>query len=161
KRPRGRRRSGVHGRGDRLPGADRPPTLPLVNDANESCLYAAIEAPRERHDELLRALVAPLLRGLQDDPHLDTFFVVRYADPVWQLRVRVLGRPDWIRDHVRPRFDRALAPFRERGAIGGVAFGEYQREWERYGGPTGMRCAERLFTHDTVAALDLLDAEAD
>jgi len=126
----------------------------------ESCLYAAIAAPRESHDELLRELVAPLLRGIAGAPELDSFFYVRYADPVWQLRVRVLGRPEWIRDDVRPRFDRALAPFRERGAIGDVAYGEYQREWERYGGPHGMRLAERIFTHDTIACLDLLDAEA-
>ncbi len=131
-----------------------------MDRTDEACLYAAIEAPRERHDDLLRELVRPLLLGIRNEPPLDSFFVVRYADPVWQLRVRVLGRPDWIRDEVRPRFDRALAPFQERGAIGPVAYGEYLREWERYGGPTGMRLAEQIFTHDTVACLDLLDLEA-
>lgn len=129
------------------------------NDPNEVCLYAAIEAPRERHDELLRELVGPLLEDCIDEPGIESFFFVRYADPVWQLRVRVLGRPWWIRGE-KSRFDRALAPFRERGAIGNVVYGTYQREWERYGGPAGMRLAEKLFTRDTLACLDLLEAEA-
>jgi len=130
-----------------------------MHDPNESCLYVAIDAPRERHDDLLRDLVAPAIREIRNDPNLDSLFVVRYADPTWQLRFRVLGRPAWIRDEVRPRVERALEPFRDRGAIGSVAFGEYRREWERYGGPVGMRLAERIFTHDTHACLDLLDAE--
>ena len=138
------------------------PTLPLVtdeHDPNEACLYAAIEAPRERHDDLLRELVAPLLEDSYEDPGFQNCFFVRYADPVWQLRVRVLGSPWWIHGMMRPRFDSALARFRTRGAIGGVVFGTYQREWERYGGPVGMRLAETLFTRDTLACLDLLEAE--
>lgn len=129
-------------------------------DPNEACLYAAIEAPRDRHDDLLRALVGPVLRDLSGEPAFQSCFVVRYADPVWQLRVRVLGEPSWIHGAVQARFDDALARFRERGAIGGVAFGEYQREWDRYGGPAGMRLAEKLFTSDTLSLFDLLDAEA-
>src|SRR5438477_9487702 len=131
-----------------------------MHAANEACLYAAIGAPRDRQDTLLRELVSPLIREIRDSPHLDSLFVVRYADPTWQLRVRVLGRPAWIRGDVRPRLERALEPFKERGEIEGVAFGEYQREWERYGGPEGMRLAERIFTHDSLACLDLLEAEA-
>ena len=129
-------------------------------DPNEACLYAAIESPRERHDDLLRELVAPILRDLAEAPAFHSCFVVRYADPVWQLRVRVLGSPAWIHGAVRSRFDADLARFRERGAIGSAAFGEYQREWERYGGPAGMRLAEKLFTHDTLSLFDRLDAEA-
>ena len=131
-----------------------------MRDPDEACLYAAIEAPRERHDELLRELVAPMLRAVRESPELDSLFFVRYADPVWQLRVRILGRPAWIRDEVRPRVERALEPFRARGAIQGVAFGEYLREWERYGGPEGMRIAEQIFTHDSLACLGFLEAEA-
>ncbi len=136
------------------------PTVAAMLEHDEACLYTVIEAPRERHDALLRELVAPFVSRLRDDPALDSLFVVRYADPVWQLRVRVLGRPAWIQGEVRPRLERALEPFLAGGAIEGVAFGEYLREWERYGGPLGMRLAERIFTHDSLACLELLEAEA-
>jgi len=131
-----------------------------VNDRREACLYAAIEAPRDDHDRLLRQMIAPAIRELRGHPDLDSLFVVRYADPVWQLRVRVLGRPAWIENEVRPWVERALQPFRVAGTIGDVTFGEYVREWDRYGGPEGMRLAERVFFHDSLACLDRLDAEA-
>jgi thiopeptide-type bacteriocin biosynthesis protein len=131
-----------------------------MNERDEACLYAAIEAPRDRHDDLLRELIAPLVREVRGHRCLDSLFVVRYAEPEWQLRVRVLGRPEWIKNQVRPRVERALEPFRASGAIGGVTFGEYVREWDRYGGPEGMRLAEQIFLHDSLACLDLLDAEA-
>jgi thiopeptide-type bacteriocin biosynthesis protein len=71
-----------------------------------------------------------------------------------------LGRPGWIDDVVRPRIERAIRPFSESGLIRGVEYGEYAREWERYGGPRGMELAERIFLHDSVACLELLEAEA-
>jgi thiopeptide-type bacteriocin biosynthesis protein len=43
--------------------------------------------------------------------------------------------------------------------IEGHAFGEYAREIQRYGGDEGMALAERLFYLDSLAALDLCEAE--
>ena len=68
---------------------------------------------------------------------------------MWQLRVRVLGSPPWVRNEVRPRLEHAL-----------VTFGEYVRETDCYGGPEGMRLAEQILLHDSLACLDLLEAEA-
>src|SRR6185436_859768 len=84
---------------------------------NEACLYAAIDAPRDDHDRLLREMIAPIVRELHARPELDSLFVVRYAEPDWQLRFRVLGRPEWIEAEVRPRVERGLEPFRSSGAI--------------------------------------------
>jgi thiopeptide-type bacteriocin biosynthesis protein len=105
-------------------------------------------------------LIAPLVCEIRSDENLHSLFFVRYADPTWQLRFRVLGRPGWIDDVVRPRIERAIRPFSESGLIRGVEYGEYAREWERYGGPRGMELAERIFLHDSVACLELLEAEA-
>ncbi len=127
--------------------------------SDESCLYALMICPRESHDRILRGLVAPLVREIRSRPELDSFFFVRYDDPEWQLRFRVLGRPDWVEGPVRRRLEAGLAPFLAEGTIRGVEFGRYAREWERYGGETGMRLAEQLFTHDSLACLDLLEAE--
>ncbi|HZN54566.1 MAG TPA: thiopeptide-type bacteriocin biosynthesis protein, partial [Candidatus Polarisedimenticolaceae bacterium] len=87
-------------------------------------------------------------------------FFARYSIPDWQLRFRVLGRPAWVEREVRPRIDAALGPVRAEGLFEEVEFAEYQREWERYGGERGMILAEQVFLHDSVAALDLIDAES-
>ncbi len=125
----------------------------------EGCLYAVLASPPESHDRLLRELVAPIVREIRGHPDLDSLFFVRYAEPDWQLRFRVLGRPAWIETSVRPRVDSAIRPFVEEGVIGRVEFGSYAREWERYGGHEGMMLAERIFFHDSLACLDILEAE--
>lgn len=125
----------------------------------ETCLYAVLESLPENHDRLLLDLIAPLVREFRGDENLHSLFFVRYADPTWQLRFRVLGRPGWIDDVVRPQLERAIFPFSKSGRIGGVEYGEYAREWERYGGPRGMPLAERIFLHDSIACLELLEAE--
>src|SRR5262245_54423190 len=116
-------------------------------------------SPAESHDRLLHELVVPLVEEFRDQAALDSLFFVRYAEPDWQLRFRVLGRPGWIESSVRPRVEAALRPFVQAGAIGDVVFGEYAREWDRYGGPIGMRLAEQIFFHDSLACLDVLEAE--
>ena len=128
-----------------------------VDDGTEACLYAALISAREHHDRLLIDLVAPIVREIERHPDLDSLFFIRYAEPDWQIRFRVLGRPAWIEESVRPRVDAAVRPFVESGEITGVEFGEYQREWERYGGPQGMRLAEQLFLHDSRACLGVLE----
>ncbi|HEX4825913.1 MAG TPA: thiopeptide-type bacteriocin biosynthesis protein [Candidatus Polarisedimenticolaceae bacterium] len=125
----------------------------------EACLYAAMTSPAESHDRLLHELVAPVVAEIREHPDLDSLFFVRYADPEWQLRFRVLGRPEWVDGFVRPRVEKALRPFVASGAIGEVVWGEYAREWERYGGPAGMRLAEKIFFHDSVACLEFLESE--
>jgi thiopeptide-type bacteriocin biosynthesis protein len=126
---------------------------------DESCLYTLMHAPRENHETLLRELVIPVVREIRDAPELDCIFFARYSVPDWQLRFRVLGRPAWIDGPVKRRIDDALAPLRDAGLTGDVEFATYQREWERYGGERGMRLAERIFLHDSLACLDLIDIE--
>jgi thiopeptide-type bacteriocin biosynthesis protein len=127
---------------------------------DEACLYAAMRAPKESHDRLLREGVAPLVREILGHGDLDSFFFVRYNLPEWQLRFRVLGRRRWVEQTVRPRVEEAIEPFLRDGTVESVEYGEYEREYDRYGGPEGMALAERIFLHDSVACLDLLDAEA-
>jgi len=126
---------------------------------DEGCLYAVMHSPRENHDRLLRELVTPLVREIRGQSDLDSLFFVRYDDPDWQLRFRILGRRAWVEGPARDRLEAALRPFVAEGVIRGLEFGEYAREWERYGGALGMRLAERIFYGDSVACLDLLQAE--
>jgi len=126
---------------------------------DESCLYTLMHAPQENHEALLREFVIPIVRELRTAPELDCLFFARYSEPDWQLRFRVLGRATWISGPVKARIDAALEPVREAGLAREVEFATYAREWDRYGGTRGMYLAEKLFLYDSLACLDLIDAE--
>ena len=125
----------------------------------QRCLYTLLYSPRESHEEILRELVEPVTREVRTHAALDSLFYARFNVPRWQVRFRVLGRPDWVEGEVRKLVEERLADLRERGLIEGHEFAEYQREYERYGGEEGMALAEQIFLHDTLACLDLIGAE--
>jgi thiopeptide-type bacteriocin biosynthesis protein len=127
---------------------------------DELCLYTLMHAPSESHDALLRDFVRPVVTEIAGAPEMDCIFFARYSEPDYQLRFRVLGRPAWIDGPVRRRIEQGLVPMREAGLVKDVEFASYQREGDRYGGEVGMPLAEAIFLHDTLACLDLLDAEA-
>jgi thiopeptide-type bacteriocin biosynthesis protein len=127
----------------------------------ERCLYTLIHAPQERHDALLLALVHPLVESIRAHPNLQSLFFARYNQPDWQLRFRVLGAPDWVEGPVRAAVEARLPGLRAEGLLESWEFATYQREWERYGGEGGMRLCEQVFLHDSLACLDLLQAEAE
>jgi len=129
-----------------------------VNDP--ACLYALLESPARDHDTIVRELVGPLAQRWRAAPALDSLFFVRYSEPAWQLRFRVLGDPDWLAREVRPAIARALAAPALAGRIERVTFATYEREYDRYGGPAGMRLCEQLFHLDSLACLDWLALES-
>jgi thiopeptide-type bacteriocin biosynthesis protein len=123
------------------------------------CLFVLLYAPRDRHERILADFVTPVARGLRGAPELHSLFFARYNVPSWQVRFRVLGRPDWISGPVFERVERGLGPLKESGAVEGVEYAQYDREVERYGGEEGMALAEKLFLHDSLACLDVMEAE--
>jgi class I lanthipeptide synthase len=125
----------------------------------QRCLYTLLQAPRESHEEILCEFVTPVAAEVRADPALDSLFFARFNIPSWQLRFRLLGRPDWVEGPLRERVERRLRPLTRSGLIASVEFAVYDREIERYGGEEGMALAERLFFHDSLACLDLLAAE--
>ena len=127
--------------------------------ATHRCLYALLTADSEHHDDLIRDLVTPVTRQIVNEPELDSIFFVRYSEPVWQLRYRILGEPEWIERRVRPLLDATLPVLVQRGLANRWEYASYDREVARYGGEEGMRLAEKIFFHDSVFCLDFLEAE--
>jgi thiopeptide-type bacteriocin biosynthesis protein len=126
---------------------------------DQLCLFTLLYAPREQHERILADFVTPIADEIRDAPELHSLFFARYNVPSWQVRFRILGRPDWVSGPVFERVDRDLAPLRASGAVEGVEYAQYDREVERYGGDEGMALAEKLFLHDSLACLDLMAAE--
>ena len=108
---------------------------------------------------MIHDLVIPVVREVRRSPELDSLFFVRYNEPDWQLRFRILGRPTWIDGTVHELVAGRLPALRERGLVDSWEFGMYQREYERYGGEEGMRLCEAFFLRDSLAVLDLIEAE--
>src|SRR5262245_5076428 len=105
----------------------------------EACLYTVLTSAPENHDRILRETIAPIVREIEPHPYLHSCFSVRFNEPTWQLRFRILGRPEWIEGPVRPLVRRGAESAVAAGLAEKIEYGEYQREWERYGGPEGMR----------------------
>jgi thiopeptide-type bacteriocin biosynthesis protein len=122
----------------------------------QACLYSLLYAPRERHEEVLERLIDPIVAQIREDPSLDSLFFVRYSEPRWQVRFRVLGRPGWVNGPVRDLVERGVREMEAAGLVEGHGFHRYDREYERYGGEVGMALAERLFHVDSLACLDLI-----
>lgn len=126
---------------------------------SQRCLYTLLHAPRESHEEILHSLVQPVASAIRDHPALDSLFYARFDQPRWQVRFRILGRPEWVDGEVRGLVEGSLPVLRERGLVEGCEFAEYEREYERYGGKEGMALAERIFLLDSLACLDLIEAD--
>jgi len=124
--------------------------------SEQSCLYSILYAPRERLEPLLIHTVAPLAAEIRDHPDLDSLFFVRYSEPRWQLRFRILGRPGWVEGPVRDQMERRLRELQAGGDIEGHEITRYDREYDRYGGPVGMGFAEKLFHLASRACIEIL-----
>jgi thiopeptide-type bacteriocin biosynthesis protein len=123
---------------------------------DQLCLFTLLYAPRERHERILVDFATPIARDLRGAPELHSLFFARYNVPSWQIRFRVLGRPGWIEGPVRERIESSLSTLE---GVDRIEFAQYDRETERYGGEEGMALAEKLFLHDSLAVLDLMEAE--
>jgi thiopeptide-type bacteriocin biosynthesis protein len=128
----------------------------MTESKDQACLYSLLYVPRERQEDILDGLISPIAREIQDHPDLDSFFFVRFSEPRWQLRFRILGKPAWVDGPLRDLVEQRVLALEETGAIEGHEFGQYDREYERYGGELGMALAEKLFHADSLACLELV-----
>jgi thiopeptide-type bacteriocin biosynthesis protein len=119
-------------------------------------LYAKLYCGTGIGDHVLRSVVEPLARAAMASGAARQWFFLRYSDPDPHVRVRLRGEPDRLRSEVLPLLTRLAAPLLQNGALSRVQLDTYQREIERYGGDAGIELSERLFHHDSEAAVAIL-----
>ena len=91
---------------------------------------------------------------------IDDWFFIRYTDPDFHLRLRLLvARPEHYAA-IFARIGSSVEPLVDNGAVVKVVCDTYVREIERYGAGT-MEAVERLFGIDSRAVLELLDRVAE
>ena len=92
--------------------------------------------------------------GLAED-----WFFLRYSDPDPHLRIRFRGDADTVTTELAPRLLRWGSKLVADGYCRRLCLDTYEPEVERYGGPAALAEAERLFTADSKATVDLLHLE--
>jgi thiopeptide-type bacteriocin biosynthesis protein len=108
-------------------------------------------------DRVITDLVRPWVAGSLASGAADRWFFLRYADRGTRLRVRLHGDPARLLGEVFPALHAGAAGLVQQGAIWNVALDTYQRETERYGGPSGIEIAEHMFHADSDAVAAILD----
>lgn len=120
-------------------------------------LYAALYGSPQRVDELLREELSRILSVLTEERLITRWFFVRYGDPSFHLRLRLLVRAGRSAAEAFERLSSLLTPAWSSGRIWKLQLDTYQREVERYGGPAAIELAEELFCVDSQASLALLE----
>jgi thiopeptide-type bacteriocin biosynthesis protein len=103
--------------------------------------------------DVVRPLVADILRSIP----IANWHFVRYHDADHHVRLRFSCPSADARALCRERVDLCLLEASRDGLIHKAEYGTYEREVERYG-EAGIELAERAFTIDSAAVLDLVHA---
>ena len=111
-----------------------------------------IPAPQERHDDLLRAQVAPVIRAWESAPAPRLAWFERANKPDWGLRILARGDAEWLEHDVRPTLAAAFA--------GRAEFSEEAGHDKWTGGLGETDRLGAFLSADTHAALEALEAEA-
>jgi lantibiotic biosynthesis protein len=107
-------------------------------------------------DQVLREVIAPVVREALSTGAADRWFFIRYADPDCHLRIRFRAPDTDASSETFRRIGAGLEPFLADGRIHRVALDTYEREVDRYGGPRGIELAETVFHADSDAVLEAL-----
>jgi thiopeptide-type bacteriocin biosynthesis protein len=123
-------------------------------------LYLKLYCGPATADRVLREVVAPVASAAEATGATDHWFFIRYGDPDWHIRFRLHGSADRLAQEILPAIHERARALLADGNIWRIAADTYEREVERYGGDDAMLLAERLFHHDSQAALEVLDGMA-
>lgn len=117
-------------------------------------LYVKIYAGSETIEALLTDVIGPFVQDLVARGVASKWHFVRYSDPDWHLRLRLLASSldEW--GACATAVHRLLDPYLQQQRVHRVALDTYEREVERYG-DEGVDIAESIFHHDSDCVLRL------
>ncbi len=143
--------------------------VPLLVDTPLPAMPPVVPAPEQRYlpgsdhlsvklytgyagaDRLLIELVAPLFEKWRATGQVSHAYFVRFGDPDWHLRVRMLGAPAVLLHQVYPELLAEVAARAEVRQLWRAEQDTFTPERQRYGGTEGFACAEKLFGFDAQA----------
>jgi thiopeptide-type bacteriocin biosynthesis protein len=119
-------------------------------------LFAKLYGPVSGQDELLAGPVRRFAEFATSSGLATRWFFLRYADPDPHLRLRFAGEPADLMAGLLPRLSEWTRSLLADASCDRIAFDTYEREIERYGGPSGLAVTEQIFAVDSVTTVELL-----
>ena len=123
-------------------------------------LYGA----RSSTENVLVKRIVPFLEEYKKSGAVRKWFFIRYGDPDWHVRLRILGDPETLHGTLLPGLGALLEPEVTSGLIHQLETFTYVRETERYGGSKAIELIENLFMEDSrfvASALSATRADGD
>ncbi|MBS1533105.1 MAG: thiopeptide-type bacteriocin biosynthesis protein, partial [Bacteroidetes bacterium] len=134
-----------------LPATDRPVAMQRIFVPGSEWLYYKLYLHEATSNKILVAHIQQCIRRLRVQGLVKKWFFVRYCDPGYHLRIRLLLHPKHI-GYALVRFEKILQQLAYAGIIQQYQVDTYEREIERYGAEAMVAC-EDFFCQSTTLIL--------
>jgi thiopeptide-type bacteriocin biosynthesis protein len=134
-----------------------PQTIPEMERRflpGQEWLYLKLYLPEGLHQILLAGPWSAFVQRYRS--LFDGWFFVRYQDPQDHIRLRILVRNAQQRGHLLEALLAWCHEIQQAGLLSQSVLDTYERETERYGGPTAIATIERVFCANSEAICALL-----
>ncbi len=121
----------------------------------ETWVYYKLYTGVKMGDTLLIKVIHPIVKKLLNNGLIHSYFFIRYTDPDFHLRVRLLSKDDSFTSEIMDMFKQHLRKFVNSELVWKVQLDTYVRELERYH-PSLIELTESLFGYDSECVIQLL-----
>jgi lantibiotic biosynthesis protein len=133
--------------------------LPIRFMPGSEWMYVKLYCGFKTAERIIAEMIAPLAATWQQQGLVSKWFFIRYQDPRFHLRVRLLLAEPEYTGKMMEDLRKAVAGFSVANAVSKVQLDTYEREAKRYGYDT-MELSESIFYHDSVAVAGFLQSGA-
>lgn len=123
----------------------------------DPCIYLKLYSAEDVQNEIIANWFSRLLQPLLSNNELTSWFFIRYRDPQPHLRLRLFGDSDALWSEALSEINRWTKELIQARLIQKFEIGSYEREIERYGGPDGVRLAEKVFAIDSACTMEIIN----
>ena len=118
-------------------------------------LYFKIYTNEKNAEKILQEVLGAIIKKLDQEKKISNWFFIRYADPEFHLRIRILLKDSLDIGRVMEVFNLKIQKYIKNKSVHKVQLDTYIRELERYGKYT-TDLAESLFSIDSNYTLKIL-----
>jgi len=118
-------------------------------------VYFKLYTGEKTADDILIRSVAPILKKLQKDHYIEKWFFIRYSDPDFHLRIRLLVHDSQCIGEIIRLFYQKMNKWNNDHLLWKVQLDTYNRELERYGNRL-IEEAESVFYADSECILSII-----
>ncbi len=118
-------------------------------------VYIKLYLGNNTADKVLIDHISYIVTGLKKKGIIDKWFFIRYTDPDFHLRIRLLVENESSIGDILNMFYKRLSPLVKDNLIWKIQLDTYNRELERYGNKS-IELAESIFYYDSECILSIL-----